>query len=69
MGKRKLKGYYITSTLLTFAFVMLYFGIIKVGGTADHLLTLGSVYIASEGGVTGAFFGFNFGEHWANNKK
>lgn len=64
-GKRKMVGYYITTAILTGAFVWAMLTLGKVTASGNSILQLFTTYTVIQGSMTGAFFGFNFGEHWA----
>lgn len=63
-GNRKMKGFYVTTAVLLFIAVILAFKM-----PAQDLITLCQFYFGAQGLVTTAFFGGNFGEHWAANRK
>ena len=67
-GKRKMVGYYITTAILTGAFVWTMITLGKVSADGGSILQLFTTYVVMQGSMTGAFFGFNFGEHWAKAK-
>lgn len=63
-GTRKVRAFYFTSiaiTLITVAFVLTS----MMDGYYDHALDVVKMYLLLQPSLTGAFFGFNFGEHWA----
>ena len=42
--------------------------VIAILKTEKDILELIKLYLLVQGTVTGGFFGFNFGEHWAQRK-
>jgi len=62
-GQRKLKGFYLTLAALM---ILVLFALIKgVHFTGDNIITA----MALMASLAGAFFGANFGEHWAKAKQ
>ncbi len=62
-GTRKQKAFYWTMAAINAAFIgALVFGVKFVGGDIIALSAL-------QASLAGAFFGANFGEHWAKAKK
>lgn len=63
-GTRKMRGFYWSSALGFLAFAVLAFRM-----QPESLITLTQFYFGYQGIVAAGFFGFNFGEHWAEAKK
>lgn len=63
MGKRKLIGFYMT--ILTMAASYMFSLVMGVTFSGDNVVVILTIY----GALGGAFFGANFGEHWATSKK
>lgn len=63
-GKRKLTAFFITTGLIFLVHLIGFFVAVKSGQALD-ISSIVSTYSLVQGTLTGAFFGFNFGEHWS----
>jgi len=61
-GNRKLKAYFVTVAAVLIVIETGLF--LKVAITGDNIVLLTTILA----GISTAFFGANFGEHWANTK-
>lgn len=67
-GKRKVWAFFTT----TFLFFIVYIFTLIIGLAENQNLKLTEmfeIYVIVQGVIAGGFFGFNFGEHWADAKK
>ena len=61
---RKMRGFYVATAAL---FIVVMFVIFRSNVDTDFV-EIFKYYAVFQGLITGGFFGFNFGEHWAKSR-